>query len=107
MCFPFIFLFYFLTLQYCIGFAIYQHESATVLILLNNGFDELTVRRRDEPFNSIIYPGESIDYASYVMMKEQIDGGHDLAVYAAVIAMASTPGSPMAQPSIIPAYLLL
>ena len=24
-----IFLFYFLTLQYCIGFAIYQHESAT------------------------------------------------------------------------------
>ena len=23
------FLFYFLTLQYCIGFAIYQHESAT------------------------------------------------------------------------------
>ena len=27
--FPFIFLFYFLTLQYCIGLAIYQHESAT------------------------------------------------------------------------------
>ena len=25
----FFFLFYFLTLQYCIGFAIYQHESAT------------------------------------------------------------------------------
>ena len=25
---PFIFLFYFFTLQYCIGFAIYQHESA-------------------------------------------------------------------------------
>ena len=25
----FIYLFYFLTLQYCIGFAIYQHESAT------------------------------------------------------------------------------
>ena len=24
-----IFLFYFLTLQYCIGFAIYQHESTT------------------------------------------------------------------------------
>ena len=24
-------LFYFLTLQYCIGFAIYQHESATGL----------------------------------------------------------------------------
>ena len=27
--FIFIFLFYFLTLQYCIGFAIYQHESTT------------------------------------------------------------------------------
>ena len=27
--FFFIILFYFLTLQYCIGFAIYQHESAT------------------------------------------------------------------------------
>ena len=25
----FFFYFYFLTLQYCIGFAIYQHESAT------------------------------------------------------------------------------
>ena len=25
----FLILFYFLTLQYCIGFAIYQHESAT------------------------------------------------------------------------------
>ena len=25
----FIYLFYFLTLQYCIGFAIYQHESVT------------------------------------------------------------------------------
>ena len=24
-----LFFFYFLTLQYCIGFAIYQHESAT------------------------------------------------------------------------------
>ena len=46
-------------------------------------------------------------YGETVMMKEQIDGGHDLAVYAAVIAMASTPGSPMAQPSIIPANLLL
>ena len=45
-------------------------------------------------------------YGETVMMKEQIDGGHDLALYAAVIAMASTPGSPMAQPSIIPANLL-
>ena len=27
--FNFFILFYFLTLQYCIGFAIYQHESAT------------------------------------------------------------------------------
>ena len=27
--FPLFFLFYFFTLQYCIGFAIYQHESAT------------------------------------------------------------------------------
>ena len=27
--FFFYFLFYFLTLQYCIGFAIYQHKSAT------------------------------------------------------------------------------
>ena len=27
--FPILILFYFLTLQYCIGFAIYQHESAT------------------------------------------------------------------------------
>ena len=27
--FPFIYLFYFLTLQYCIDFAIYQYESAT------------------------------------------------------------------------------
>ena len=27
--FLFFILFYFLTLQYCIGFAIYQHESAT------------------------------------------------------------------------------
>ena len=26
---PFIYLFYFLTLQYCIGFAMYQHESTT------------------------------------------------------------------------------
>ena len=29
---PFIFLFYFFTLQYCIGFAIYQHESATFFL---------------------------------------------------------------------------
>jgi len=29
ICYFFLFLFYFLTLQYCIGFAIYQHESAT------------------------------------------------------------------------------
>ena len=29
MYFIYLFLFYFLTLQYCIGFAIYQHESAT------------------------------------------------------------------------------
>ena len=32
------FLFYFLTLQYCIGFAIYQHESATgihMFLILN------------------------------------------------------------------------
>ena len=29
MFFLFFILFYFLTLQYCIGFAIYQHESAT------------------------------------------------------------------------------
>ena len=29
--FLFIYLFYFLTLQYCIGFAIYQHESATAI----------------------------------------------------------------------------
>ena len=28
-CSFFLFLFFFLTLQYCIGFAIYQHESAT------------------------------------------------------------------------------
>ena len=27
--FIYLFLFYFLTLQYCIGFAIYQHESTT------------------------------------------------------------------------------
>ena len=29
MCSLFLFLFYFITLQYCIGFAIYQHESTT------------------------------------------------------------------------------
>ena len=29
------FLFYFLTLQYCIGFAIYQHESTTGICLLH------------------------------------------------------------------------
>ena len=45
-------------------------------------------------------------YRETVMMEEQIDGGHDLALYALVIAVASTPGSPMAKPSIIPANSL-
>ena len=31
----FIILFYFLTLQYCIGFAIYQHESTTSIQMLH------------------------------------------------------------------------
>ena len=33
--FLFFILFYFLTLQYCIGFAIYQHESATGIHVLD------------------------------------------------------------------------
>ena len=51
-------LFYFLTLQYCIGFAIYQHESATgihfsplsfsfsLIIQVKHGYVYITVKNK-------------------------------------------------------------
>ena len=42
----FFIVFYFLTLQYCIGFAIYQNESATGIHVLVNGLNASTKRHR-------------------------------------------------------------
>ena len=67
----FLILFYFLTLQYCIGFAIYQHESATgihVFPILNPPPSSLLPPRTiplghsSAPAPSILYHAMNLDW---------------------------------------------
>ena len=74
-----VFLFYFLTLQYCIGFAIYQHESTTgihVFPILNPPPSSLLSPRTiplghpSAPAPSIQYRASNLDWRliSYVIL---------------------------------------
>ena len=65
----FFFIFYFLTLQYCIGFAIYQHESATgihVFPILNPPSllppRTIPLGRPSAPAQSIQYHASNLDW---------------------------------------------
>ena len=69
------YLFIFFTLQYCIGFAIYQHESATgvhVFPILNPPPTSLPVPlgHPSAPAPSILYPASNLDwqFISYMIL---------------------------------------
>ena len=77
--FSFLLFFYFLTLQYCIGFAIYQHESATgihVFPILNPPPSSLLppctipLGRPSAPAPSIQYRASNLDWGlvSYMIL---------------------------------------
>ena len=71
-------LFFFLTLQYCIGFAIYQNESATgiqVFLILNPPSSlipphTIPLGRRSAPAPSIQYRASNLDWRliSYIIL---------------------------------------
>ena len=66
-----LFFFYFLTLQYCIGFAIYQHESATGIhmfpILNPPPSPTIPLGRPSAPAPSIQYRASNLDWRRLVL----------------------------------------
>ena len=69
----FLLLLLFFTLQYCIGFAIHQHESATsvhVFPILNPPPSSLPLGHPSAPAPTILYPASNLDwrFISYMIL---------------------------------------
>ena len=69
----FLLLLLFFTLQYCIGFAIHQHESATsvhVFPILNPPPSSLPLGHPSAPAPTILYPASNLDwwFVSYMIL---------------------------------------